>query len=416
MKYCYSAIDVTPKLLNINLAGFAKRNAEIQTFGEGSLYLKFLWLKSSKENIIFVTLDTLYFPKDLAIKITLMLFECYNIRESEVFFSSTHTHSAPNVALKKFGHICDEYISILENAARDGVSLLSKGFIDCKMELFYKDFNNDMPIIGRRKTYKIPILRKEVTLMLPNHRQKIDNGIRVIRLSSGSDEFLIYNFSCHPVFNSNKFISSDFIGAIDKVLVNGNVVGSLFLQGFCGDIRPKLINSESNTCDIKGKIKSFLFGDLFRLPSKCDFESFVSFFYKSIKDDISYEKAELTSFSTKVFTCKFTSISGQLEKIIKVKLFFSLPLVGISIPAEVLSSYYLSLKERFPNIIVFPMGYAEDMLGYLPHYTDFPLGGYEVNSYENYGWDSPISVESLANFEERLFNEIEKNVYEKGKT
>ncbi|NRF64532.1 hypothetical protein [Vibrio coralliilyticus] len=410
MEYSYTSIDVTPAQSSYPLAGFAKRNLELETFGDSSLYLKFFWLRTSDTNLIIVTLDTLYFPTTLSKLIVSELNKQYGVEESEIIFSATHTHSSPNTSIPKFGEIYEDYLAVLKQPVAEAVSNLSKFFRKCQVEVSLKELGDQAPIIGRRKTFRVPMLGKMITLMLPNNRQEIDNELRVIKLTSDRDEFLIYNFSCHPVFNSNNKVSSDFIGVIDKSITQGGVVGSLFLQGFCGDIRPKLISSKEQCRGIKTKLKFLILGGSFRAPNRQDFESFVNFFSSSLKCPSFDRKVDVALFSSKSFRYEFASESGDSKKSVVVKLFFSFPLVMVSIPAEVLSSYYVALKKTFPNVIFLPMAYGENMIGYLPHHTDFHSGGYEVSSYANYGWDSVISYQSLVGFEKKLFKEIEQGI------
>ena len=67
---------------------------------------------------------------------------------------------------------------------------------------------------------------------------------------------MIVKFSCHPVLASKDSIGADYPGLIQSYL-NNYCKNTIFLQGFAGDIRPKLINNDTSW---KDKTINFLIG------------------------------------------------------------------------------------------------------------------------------------------------------------
>lgn len=64
----------------------------------------------------------------------------------------------------------------------------------------------------------------------------------------------------------------------------------------------------------------------------------------------------------------------------------------VFLPGEIFVEMGLELKERFPEVKLITLSYANDAIGYLPHRTAFPAGGYEVEmAYRHYSLPGPYS-------------------------
>lgn len=62
------------------------------------------------------------------------------------------------------------------------------------------------------------------------------------------------------------------------------------------------------------------------------------------------------------------------------------------LPGEIFVEMGLELKERFPEVKLITVSYANDAIGYVPHRTAFSSGGYEVEmAYRHYSLPGPYS-------------------------
>ncbi len=402
IKFVHVNIDITPVGESGPLAGFLNRGSYGVSLGDTQLNLDLIWFKFPISEICFVVIDSLYFPQELAGRISEILFDNFSVTKDSLIFSSTHTHSAPNISWPINGEINREYIKYIINKFSNRIQ---KGIVFHEGELTVESYKAPKlysdNIINRRSYVRdIRSLFRKKTVMLPNFTARVDEDIRVIRARSSCREhnILIYNLSCHPVFNTSSSQSSDFIGSVDKSILNKTGETAIFLQGFCGDIRPKVINQGCDFSSISSFVKSVLYKSFFSRPTRENFDSFVSSVVSAIATK-GVNSENINSLAWLVKDFNFYSETGETEMLRSIKFFKLGSAVGISIPGEVLSGYLFHLQKEFPNTRFFPLGFSAGMIGYLPHSNDFFLGGYEVDSYKNYGWDSRISYDCLVSFD-----------------
>ena len=109
------------------------------------------------------------------------------------------------------------------------------------------------------------------------------------------------------------------------------------------------------------------------------------------------------------------SKTAETRKSLTIKLALLSDNLFISIPAEVHSSYLGILREAFPGLKIYPLGYADGMIGYLPCKEEIREGGYEIQkSVKYYGWDDTMSELSVRNFTVRLISAVRKLLEEGG--
>lgn len=412
MKYSKFETNINPEDSNYVLAGFKNRSNERRSYGKQDLKLKLLWLKENESNLIIISIDTLYLPSDLTNNITLYFHENYGVLKDSILFNATHTHSAPNISLKKFGSINSSYVETLKNKIIEGVRHCHNTFEECNIRFTAKKLGNEKIISRRKKGRDIRSLffRKKI-LMLPNFNKEIDDSMRIMIVSDNLDRIkaIVYNFSCHPVFSSGNHLSADFPGAISDNLNKNTEMFSLYLQGFCGDIRPNYTTNKTSIVDIKSYLKILFNGSVFKRYTISDFNDFCNYFTKII-GEIKMSDAEIIKnikIKSSSFETNLESVTKRTNININVKLTLFNSYIFISIPAEVNSSYYVNICRKFSNYNFIPMGYGEGMIGYLPFYSEIEEGGYEVWSASNYGWDSPLSPDSVKSFYKILLNNIQ---------
>jgi hypothetical protein len=405
MKCSYLDIDVTPSDSNIVLAGFNKRNGSREPFGIKESKINIVWLKGEND-IVFVSFDTLYFPEFLAQSIYSFFEEKFGISASCIHLIATHTHSAPSIESNNFGLICNDYKDYLLNKVRCELLNIESYSFDCSLTYNIIDEVGGN-YIGRRKELSLPFYKK--IFMSPNKKQNIDNKIRVINIYDHNNKLkgLIYNFSCHPVFAKNLVLSSDFPGMINHYIKSELCQFGVFLQGWCGDIRPNKCNKVYNPFKIKDFLKTLFMGEVFSTLTPEHLKSFSKSLYRRIKPISVNNTNKIGEFIHHSFTMNLDSDNGN-TKSFNVKLSLLNRLLLINIPAEVLCSYYNLLSNTFVDVDIMPLGYSENMVGYLPSSEESQKGGYEVCSAVNYGWDSNISTTSIRYFEKKLITEIDK--------
>lgn len=414
MQYEYCQIDLFPYDYEYELAGFSQRHNSEDDFGLEEMKLKLLWLKADNANQIFISLDSLYFPTELSNIFYEYFARVHGVNNQSIIFNATHTHSSPNISLSIFGKVNEEYMQHISSLIKHKLENIGGNFNEC--ELFVNEVNNiDTSLtIGRRnpvRSIKHFLLKKTIQ-MLPNENQFIDSNIRLLIIKDTKSQLLglIYNFSCHPVFAKNNRISSDFPGLINAKFEEYNFIFSMFLQGFCGDVRPNITHKIRSLKDLKLNIKVLLFKRVFGTATSQDLEVFSDNYFQLMAKKLTCISNKVTKFKQRSFEFEFSSATDLVQKKALIKVVIMNHFIAVSIPAEVLSSYYELLESAFPDFSVLPLGYSEGMIGYLPASNEMDEGGYEVLSAPNYGWDAPLSSNSIKLFEKRLINEIEELV------
>ena len=410
MKYFFKQIALKPKAQN--LSGFAKREVSSQTLGIESLHLSILWLKYEDDNIVFIALDSLYIPTAMALPTYKLLEKLFNLKPHQVIFNASHTHSAPAIE-EIFDKVVD--VAYIEYLNKSIESIFSKklhfeeGFLDIQSLKLEKNL-----FISRRQKGR-DIRRfflKEKMLLLPNIEKEIDRNLKLFILFDRQRDIklIVYSFACHPVFNKNEDISSDFIGQISQYLEDSLGVKSIFLQGFLGDIRPAYITSDKSKVNSINKLKLLFNKSVFRPYDK----SYFDFFTQSIAQEIiKYTKQKFLEYKQEEKSFKsishfydLTSSTGLSMRRFEIKYLVLEKYLFISIPAEVTSAYALHISKTFPHINFIFLGLSDTIIGYLPFYEEASEGGYEVHSAPNYAWDSALSQISLKNFYQQMLEDI----------
>ncbi len=411
MKYYFKSSKLDFSNFSYQLSGFSKREDSV-LLGSSDLYIKGIWFKNDS-NLIIISIDILYIPKELSSSIYEYFEKEYNINRSEIIFNATHTHSAPGVD-KNFDSIVNlEILTYLENEIKS----LFKNIEFENGYLCYKTFPlNTKMWVSRRKIgrdiRKFFLIKK--TIMLPNTINEIDENIRLFVLfdEQHNIKYLIYNFSCHPVFNVSNQLSSDFIGEISSQLNKEKSIDSMFLQGFLGDIRPNFVVTSFKNLGFINKLKLLFNKTIFKKYSKEDFNLFCSVISKNILTKLFSNKLTCMNneakFTSLEFTFKLFSQTNDSCKDLITKIVLVNKNIFISISAEVNSRYYLELVKKFKDSNIIPLGVADNVIGYLPFFEEVKEGGYEINSYVNYGWDSAISEKSLKEYNSALHDNIKK--------
>jgi len=407
------AVNLHPGSLDYELAGFAKRDTTKLQYGINEVTLKVFWLRNSGTNLVFVSLDALYFPEFIADYIYLYFSENFNIDQNNIICNATHTHSSPNFSLPYFGKISSRYVDFVISKMELCFSKLGQSFKSCSLTFNEVD-NPHKNTIGRRRLVRdvFKCFFNKTMFMLPNINQLIDDRLRILTVIGNNNEIVgvIYNVSCHPVFGTSELISSDFPGLVNSQLEQTNNVFTMFLQGFCGDIRPNITTRSFINQSIKQNVKSLVYGEVFRKTTPNDLQIFSTEIAETLNDNFRGGNKVISKFNSHSFVFSFESYTGKTNKESVIKLFSFDNIVGVSIPAEVLSGYYHLLNKAFPKITFIPLGFSEGMLGYLPLYSQVSEKGYEVTSYKNYGWDSHLDSKNLKKFIDALIKNISQVV------
>ena len=344
-------------------------------------YCKSLIFISSNKKIksLLISIDAIWASNFLSKNVRKKLSDLYSLKVKDIVLSATHTHGTPNpdkkIIMKPYSEDFEKHlINTILSCVKEG---MKKVAISCNTS-FKRSTSNELAINRRRKALKFKPFINYSMQNLPNFKKNKINFIDLIEFKEKKNNkltFLIVKFSCHPVVASKDSIGADYPGLIQSYL-NNYCKNTIFLQGFAGDIRPKLINNDTSW---KDKTINFLIGKRFRLPYKEDLKIFSKKLAKIILKNNSQIAIDLNN---EYFKSKEICILPTLETNIKADLdlnitFWKLDkVVLIFVNAEVLSGFDINEIE---NKKVICIGYSNGMIGYLPTSKDLHQGGYEVD-------------------------------------
>jgi len=176
------------------------------------------------------------------------------------------------------------------------------------------------------------------------------------------------------------------------------------LQGFCGDIRPKVIK-KNNT--FKDKVIKTLIGDRFRKIKDGDALFIADTLKASIEKNINIKskkpiKEPMIAYSNKIKIEMNNNLMTPRD--IEYTIWIWEKTCFIFINAEVLSGY---IFKNIYGLNIINVGYTNGMFGYLPTKKDIQDGGYEVDkSRIPFGIKDRIKINTEEKIKKVILNRI----------
>ena len=157
--------------------------------------------------------------------------EKLGIPPHQMMVNSSHTHCGPTFSSRNA-----EYLQLFSSRTS---SLLEAAVADLKNASM--DFAVGQSLVGlnRRQVGK----DGKVAGIAPEPRKRIDLDVPVLRVLEGTNHVrsLMFGYACHPVTMGGQEISPDYVGpAREWVAAAFTNCQPMFLQGFGGDVRPRI--------------------------------------------------------------------------------------------------------------------------------------------------------------------------------
>ena len=309
-----------------------------------------------------ISIDALY-PGDLTNSINL----------NNTVICASHTHYSPMIDSGKplLGRMSGEALQKWENSILK-MKTVSKNIDRCNF------FEADVRVhTYRRLDSPRNFITKRLSRRLefyPNSYQKIDSKIYVwVFKKNEKPEFAIVYHAGHPVSRSRgNIISADYIGAIkDSLRKKFNLRTILFFQGCAGDIRPNIVTKR------KKYLPEWWLNKIFKASPSIEEEKHVDKSYTEAIENLQLRDA---------FECDVSTFKVRDQKIVikgnKPIAYKTMLLPGKFefhfLPFEVSHHFHLETIKKFPER--FLVSCCNDTIGYLPHPSQLPYSGYEVDS------------------------------------
>jgi hypothetical protein len=341
-----------------------------------------LLLSAGDDKAVLVGADLIWFASEQAQSLRAEIARRTGAREETVALCATHTHGTPNpdrrFAYGQWSAALVEHISARVLQAVDQT-------VAAKAQPL-------RVAIGRAAAPGIAINRRRVAWLrqglrlrrrvqnLPNPSRPVDDRVTVIAFLSertGKAVAMAVHFACHPVADPVDRRGADFPGFLRQELRRrfGPELVSVFLQGFCGDVRPALVHRPRG---LKDRLVQLLVGDRFRAAAREDAArigaQLATCVDKALAEAKPVEPLVLNSMRERIALADVDQAATGRDLDVTVWR-WSDDVRLIFASAEMLSG----LAPIAPDTIA--VGYANGMVGYIAPAEDYAGGGYEIDGF-----------------------------------
>jgi hypothetical protein len=289
--------------------------------------------------------------------------------------TASHTHFAPMLDAAK------PDLGIFSRSAAQsfmsGIEKARRGFVSPDT---CTTFSGDVNIpVYRRFDFPENRLNRLLTKYLgfyPNERHPVDRSVKIFIFSRDNvPEFAIAYHECHPVTRADaQEVSADYVQALrEAIRERFRVTVCLFFLGCAGDIRPNLAKRRSNWLP-KNRLNW-----RFKYPPTSQDEAYIDDQYRNaVRGATQVDSFPITAGEFQLVTKKVKVEGVGLIDVPQLRmgeiLLFSF------LPFEVSHRYHLDALEApdLPRSLI--VSCAGDTKVYLPHPSQIPFGGYEVDS------------------------------------
>jgi hypothetical protein len=397
-----ASCDVTPRRRPVRLAGYAARQTPVSTVLD-PVEISVILLEGAARRCLIFSFDLMIVGSELQ-DLVLARLQPLGFEAFEIMLLASHTHSAPatDQACGRLGIPDLEFVSDVAEAAASLVRHIQQqqasevGFAISRGELKHS--------INRRRYWPFPTIgrmygfRLTSVILSPNPSGPTDETATVILLRKKNDEKVlgaIWHYTCHPTaVVPDNAISADYPGAVRRALRERfGEIPCIFIQGFCGDIRPNMETSpQAAWRERVGRIiRTIVSGPMFASTSAEDWMRWSSNLAAGVADiarrgpvkNISPAGPVIGSARIPLEAFFAGSTPKKMLEAQIVRLGEELEIVALS--AEPSVEWQGIFDQAFPvapGRIRLYAGYLGALFGYLPTASQIPEGGYEVGGFQ----------------------------------
>jgi hypothetical protein len=365
------------------------------------LEVNFVGFVSGRHLFVLISSDTLFGSELLEAHISAELDATIPDCCPFVISTATHTHFAPSLEKGKVAlgaadsgwqaNVASRVSAAVQSAAEEARRSTA-------VPVIWQSATTDLPLaVSRRRRWRWPVLSKRTLLrfprvvMAPEPANPINSTARlaILRDPAGQPYAILVNWAAHPtVYPHREMISPDYIGTVREFLRRKLAEPNLpvlYLQGFAGDIRPK-IESASKQSFINLVMRGPSFPSVTEDEWQCFADTLADAFGELV--DTAAKTAPLRLDGAPAFTKVDAPLSDMLDgetlgrnvQLRHVRLAVGLDLVFVN--AEPSSELVHHVHARWRD--AWSVGYAGDVFGYWPTSQQCREGGYEAGGFFPY--------------------------------
>jgi len=396
-------IAITPKQ-QMWMGGFASRTHPSEGVSH-DLWAKAIALEdASGKKALMITMDLVGIPKKISDHVRDQIKAKYGLGREQIILSTSHTHSGPVLenALTDIYPLDEQQTEKIGNYSRlleeQLIKLAGDAFKRMETVTMYAESGVTRFQVNRRNN-PATTLNRTTDLKGPN-----DYAVPVIKLinSKGALKAVIFSYACHPVVLDGYLFSGDYVGFAQLEVEKSHPgVQAMFFQGAGADQNPlprgtvafarqygkELAAAVERVLEDSMKLLepklSMAYSEanllLTALPSSAGLEEIISeskipYYKRWAMRMLEQQKRGEKAPSSYPYPVQAWNLGGQ-------------PLIALG--GELVVEYGIKIRQLF-GLNTFIMGYANDVMGYIPSATILREGGYEgATSQMVYGLPGP---------------------------
>lgn len=423
MKAGFARAEITPPV-GTTMMGFGGRDNDHGCEGvHDDLFARALSVIHEGEEALIMTFDLCFLGREEADRLKGAIGRRIDLSPRRILLNTSHTHVGPAVGTwAEHGYRAPDrlYLAELEQATLQAALQAREGRQDVTLHC------------GETRT-RVPVSRRK-----PDGRGGVgwapyEDGVVydylpvcLMKAASGAPVCLMFSVSCHPSTSHAFLISADYPGAamagLDEYL---GTTGSMFLQGTGGDAKARVIaradhwasgtweEIEQEGRGLAREVIDCIEAGLEPVePAICCQSVEAEWPLESPPDRAWFESAITEPGCTELRRLwaqrqlALIERRGGLPKTATitthgVQLGAGLRLIGLE--GEAVGGLGHLIRRAYGTGWVFPMGYTDGAQLYLPTESMLAEGGYEVDSYYEYGYPAPFA----RGFEQVLADSLE---------
>lgn len=367
----------------------------------------------------FVSADVLYFSAAQTDRYKAAIEERHGLAPEAVVLNAAHNHSAPPLeafAVSDPSKVDAEYVARFESQLLGVVGDALAAMRPARLRAVADDCD---VAVNRRL---VPPGGRTAS-MLPNRRGPVDREVFALVLTDpgeepGAEDDVLFGalvkYACHPVETSMEWVGPSFPGMMREELARrrpGFV--AQFLQGCCGDCRPRLVDEAWTKFVPGGPERAREFGASLadaveRALTKEGMALDGPIASRASSVELPIRPAPRAEFEEHAASKAWHLARWGREGLAKLDrgeplataVPFRVQVVRVGEPSadwlsvrfvafdgEIFSGYSHAIQRRLFPFATVALGYSNAMAGYVPTAEELPRGGYEVEAYRV--WNTP---------------------------
>ena len=404
LKAGFAEVDISPA------PGTRKIGWNNKNYGSSvldPLYAKAAVFECGDGRAAFIGLDLLFVHRDQVAEIRRRIQEKHGFPGAAVMIGATHNHAGP--AIESDLYPKDE--AYVQSMIEKSVEAFGKAWeARVEAEIGAASVNEWHVGYNRRVIYRDGTAKCHGSFKDPNalaFEGPVDPEVAVLAARSKDGTLLgtIVNFACHPCHHGGDAVfSAGYPGQLAKAMKEKKCPVAIFLQGAGGNIHhadPSGVNKEKTMEEaglaLAEDVEKALAAMKFRATATISSRTrTIDLPYRRVTDDEvkgrirGVQRFGEPGFYDKTQDLVLEEIRREGTAKAEIQAIRIDELVHVSIPAEYFVQHGLRIKEQTHPLRTRVVGYANGMLGYVPHPEAFPRSGYETT----FGYRSKLAPEA----------------------